>query len=104
MSPATEAPGKFPCSRCGACCRFVSRLTEEQRGEKIRTLPNGTCVHLRSDNTCDIYEDRPKICRVDAMMPDGGDADSWYRLNLAMCDVLHREAFGSPRISIVVED
>lgn len=28
---------------------------------------DGTCCHLTSANLCDIYEERPEVCRVDKM-------------------------------------
>lgn len=49
---------KFPCEKCGACCRSVGHLTE-------LVSVNGVCVHLKEDNTCDDYENRPFVCRVD---------------------------------------
>lgn len=31
---------------------------------KIRPREDGSCIHLNQQNECDIYEDRPDICRI----------------------------------------
>lgn len=57
-----QQPKIFPCSKCGECCRHINlipQLSEFDRGD-------GICIHL-SGNLCDIYEQRPEICRVDVM-------------------------------------
>lgn len=54
---------KFLCSQCGACCKRVYALPNFT--EPLR--PDGTCVHLRADNSCAIYAMRPLACRVDKM-------------------------------------
>lgn len=33
-------------------------------------LPNGWCIHLTEDSKCDIYEKRPRICRIDKHWKD----------------------------------
>lgn len=62
----------FPCNRCGACCRLVG------------------CRHL-VDCLCEIYEERPLVCRVDEMwerhfqwMPP----QIWLSLNQEACRLL----------------
>lgn len=51
----------FPCIGCGACCRHVN-LSEQtsylDRGDGICQYYNETT------KLCNIYEDRPDICRV----------------------------------------
>jgi Fe-S-cluster containining protein len=58
---AVAAKNKFPCTACGACCKFagiVSTFSEP-------TLPGTTqCVHLGRDNRCVVYKTRPKECRI----------------------------------------
>jgi Fe-S-cluster containining protein len=46
---------------CGECCRRIGcvNLLPEFQGE------NGSCIHLGADNRCDIYAERPLLCRVD---------------------------------------
>lgn len=52
----------FPCNSCGACCRNVHLAEETQylnRGD-------GRCQYYNDDSKqCNIYVDRPSICRVD---------------------------------------
>lgn len=92
---------KFPCSRCGACCRSVAAVPEAMREGIISANEKGECVHLRKDNTCDVYETRPRVCRMDAGISETFPADTWYRLNLLACDALHRNVYGTPRIPMV---
>lgn len=52
---------------------------------------DGVCVRLRGD-LCAIYEDRPEICRVDAMyeryFSEAYTKEEFYRLNLRVCQAL----------------
>lgn len=48
----------YPCKMCGACCRHVNILKEMQKYDR----GDGVCVHLRTDNRCEIYKKRPNIC------------------------------------------
>ena len=52
--------GQFPCTKCGACCRFTFGL--KRFGLKVKE--DGSCVHLGKDDLCEIYETRPAVCRV----------------------------------------
>ena len=74
----------FQCDKCGACCKFVYG-TELDRGD-------GTCKHLAEDNTCSIYEDRPAICRVDAMYErfhkDACTREQYYEITNHICQQL----------------
>ena len=53
----------FPCTKCGLCCKNLDKssiYSYLDRGD-------GTCVNFDSaSHLCEIYEDRPLICRVDA--------------------------------------
>jgi len=54
----TSIKHKFLCSQCGACCRVAAEFgLMPDRGD-------GACVYLQQDNSCGIYETRPKMCRV----------------------------------------
>jgi len=54
----------FPCTGCGVCCRHIESAIELKEYD----LGNGTCKYLNViDNSCEIYEERPDICRVDKM-------------------------------------
>lgn len=82
-----KEPQKFPCDKCGECCRHIggiAELADFDRG-------NGTCVNL-AGNICRIYGDRPLICRVDEMyercFADEYSREEFYKLNLAVCQRL----------------
>lgn len=75
----------WPCQQCGDCCSVISfdiNFFEKNRDkihhniirEEIGSSPDGTplimpltddgrCVFLRKDFKCDIYDDKPEICR-----------------------------------------
>lgn len=81
----------FPCTKCGACCRLVGTLDPElDRGDLV-------CKYLGDDNLCTVYETRPRICRVDELRPAETTTDTWYRLNLDVCDELHLQVYGQER-------
>ncbi|MGO2300854.1 YkgJ family cysteine cluster protein [Psychrobacter sp. AOP7-D1-15] len=79
----------FPCTSCGKCCRRVnlSDLTSYlDRGD-------GTCHHFNeASNLCDIYADRPLICRVEdyykTYLSDQIDWDDFVKINLDICEKL----------------
>lgn len=85
-----QQPKIFPCSKCGECCRHINlipQLSEFDRGD-------GICIHL-SGNLCDIYEQRPEICRVDVMYQkyysEQYSRDTFYRLNMEVCSKLKQK-------------
>jgi hypothetical protein len=98
-----QAQIKFPCSRCGACCRLAFLVPESVRGDVVIPNEKGVCIHLRKDNTCDIYESRPKMCKVDAMRPPDVPPMEWYSKSLKACNTLHLGVYSTPRIPIVAE-
>ena len=64
----------FLCNKCGKCCsNFLPLLESEiktmkklKKKENIQALNMNwysICPFLNSDNKCDIYENRPFICR-----------------------------------------
>ena len=54
----------FPCTKCGLCCQNISSIPEL----KDYDLGTGICKYFDSiTNGCEIYENRPLICRVDKM-------------------------------------
>ena len=77
---------KFPCSKCGACCRKIGRVCPDLEG------PDGSCIYLSSDNLCSIYQDRPIFCNVDKFydkyFKDKMSREEFYELNLAECKKL----------------
>lgn len=49
----------FNCSKCGKCCQHVADV------KQLKSV-DGVCVNYNpSTKLCNIYEDRPAICRVD---------------------------------------
>jgi Fe-S-cluster containining protein len=56
---------KFNCTKCGACCRLVPDVV--LNFYKLPRAEGGGCGHLLSDNSCNIYNDRPDICNVHTM-------------------------------------
>jgi Fe-S-cluster containining protein len=52
---------KFPCTKCGACCK--------RAGESglMPAKKDGSCIYLNKDNTCSIYNKRPDICNLDKL-------------------------------------
>lgn len=78
----------FPCSGCGACCRRVGWMpTEELSKHGLRADESGACTHLLPDNSCEIYETRPDICRVDVQaQKEDVDIDTYYRDNIRLCN------------------
>lgn len=73
----------FPCVKCGACCRLVG----ESMLPALQPVPGTTiCDKLdQATNLCTIYETRPAICRIDAMMPAAMDEQTWVAINLISC-------------------
>lgn len=67
------------CKRCGQCCRNNGLIPPLMPSEDappwlwstvnaLRELfadraEDWKCLYLAADNTCNIYEDRPRICR-----------------------------------------
>jgi Fe-S-cluster containining protein len=47
----------------------------------------GACTNLLPDNSCEIYEERPDICRVDVQAKQSDvDVDTYYRENIRLCN------------------
>jgi Fe-S-cluster containining protein len=81
----------FDCKRCGACCRLVGTLPD------LAHLDRGdlTCKHLTPANLCGIYEERPKLCRVDESCPPVLTAQAWRSRNEDACERLHLAVYGA---------
>lgn len=52
---------KFNCDSCGLCCVHCNKIEELLSYD----AGGGRCKYLKEDNSCEIYETRPNICRVD---------------------------------------
>lgn len=82
---------KFPCAKCGLCCKHVDRSSHTEwlnRGD-------GVCRHLnRETSLCEIYEDRPNICRIDSSYKYFSKQISWFsyhKANADACNALQAE-------------
>lgn len=76
----------FPCTKCGACCRRITRVDPSWPKRE-----DGACFFLREDDSCGIYEERPLLCRVNALLPDGVDMADWHNLNATICNMWQEE-------------
>lgn len=78
----------FPCSGCGACCRRIGWMDEQELAKHgLVADATGACVNLLPDNSCEIYEDRPDICRVNVQAKKADvDVDTFYRENIRLCN------------------
>jgi len=92
--PKPKEPA-FPCVGCGGCCTNVRHVPDLQ--ELGWVLPNGRCMHLDpKTKRCNIYADRPTICRIDAVRPPLLNPKTWVELNWHVCGYLHKQLFDSP--------
>ncbi|WP_300796397.1 YkgJ family cysteine cluster protein [Helicobacter sp. UBA3407] len=73
----------FPCTHCGICCKHITNFD----------MGNGICKHLNlQSNECEIYENRPDICRVDVIFEKVYrkffSKSEFYALNISACEAL----------------
>lgn len=80
----------FQCDKCGMCCRNLDKnelYKELDRGD-------GVCRHL-TGNLCNIYEQRPLLCRVDEsykkLFRGRMSLEEYYELNYSACRVLKKQ-------------
>lgn len=89
----------YPCTGCGVCCKRVDRAIKAfDLGEKSKLYfpykhdGNGRCEMLTDDNKCSVYENRPLICNVDALLElSGMPKQAFYALNIHSCNKLMDE-------------
>ena len=82
----------FPCTKCGLCCQNISSIPEL----KDYDLGTGICKYFDSiTNGCEIYENRPLICRVDKMFDlkyhKFFSKNEFYILNAKVCNELQEK-------------
>lgn len=64
----------FECKRCGECCsnflplrdneiKIMKKLAKKENKHPLRKDWYERCPFLNNNNKCDIYENRPIICR-----------------------------------------
>ncbi len=82
---------RFPCTKCGLCCRHINLIPELAEYD----TGNGTCKYLK-DKLCSIYDHRPDICRVDIMYAQKYfrlfNKEDFIRQNLLVCKQLQVNA------------
>ncbi len=81
----------FPCYKCGACCRQVNKANVEHNLDR----GDGICRYFNEKtNLCDIYENRPDICRVDFMYKQHFSKiynwNDFCEYNLKICEQLQK--------------
>ena len=84
------------CNRCGDCCRnnglippttpllyggtdnWLGRLVERLRAidEICDLAEDHACMFLTDGNCCDIYDDRPSVCREFTDCPNGHEIEA----------------------------
>lgn len=81
----------FPCTSCGACCKYLhiaEELQEFDRGD-------GVCMHLdETTNRCGIYETRPDICNIQTQYRLHYQETPWPEFvaeNLQVCEALQQD-------------
>ncbi len=78
----------FQCTKCGICCKNIDKIPELAEFH----TGNGICIHLTSDNVCDIYQNRPTICNVEKMYELKYrrimSKEEYERLNMEGCRML----------------
>ncbi|MBZ7982001.1 YkgJ family cysteine cluster protein [Campylobacter sp. RM12640] len=80
----------FPCTSCGACCKSINGVKELESFSQ-----NGICIYLTDDNTCEIYKNRPMICRVDEyykrFLYKHMSKAKYYNENIKVCNALQNK-------------
>ena len=76
---------QFPCISCGLCCRSLNLAIVNDYHHLDRG--DGTCRNLNLDsNLCNIYHERPNICRVGYAYSGDEDAlEKYFDLNTHAC-------------------
>ncbi len=91
--------GAFSCNRCGACCRLAGTLPQLA----AYAGPDGVCRFLieQADgaHACAIYDERPRICRVDEMRPEVIHHGWWNRANERACSKLRLQVYGQKEVA-----
>lgn len=91
----------FNCSKCGACCKNVRRWKEQS--SKLKEILDeefvfpfdeieGVCIHLDKNNECDIYDQRPDVCRTEylyRLLHDRYDitVEEFFKLQTISCNL-----------------
>ena len=96
----------FVCQRCGLCCKMVSKndiYIHLDRGD-------GTCIYFDcATASCNIYEERPIICRIDdaykQYFRDDFTLQEYYEKNYKVCKTLKKmEAVKMSDIKVALQE
>ncbi|HBC3533522.1 TPA: YkgJ family cysteine cluster protein [Vibrio vulnificus] len=84
-----RAKRAFPCDACGECCRNVHASIET----KYLDRGDGVCKNLNNSNgLCEIYDDRPLVCRVqeyyDKQLSKDYEWEIFIEMNVEICEQL----------------
>jgi Fe-S-cluster containining protein len=68
--------------------------------------PDGVCPNMdRDTKLCKIYDDRPKICRVDYMQNESGfPKDVYYKYSVKACEILIKRHGIDPKLIPTVSE
>lgn len=89
----------FPCTACGACCKYLHLAEELQEFDR----GDGTCIHLlEPSNRCAIYETRPDICNIQKQYELHYKETPWNEFvqeNLQICEALQLDQKAKTRFA-----
>ena len=75
----------FPCTKCGLCCIMAGQSGVMPKGK------NGACIYLGDNLECTIYEDRPKVCKLDENKPKEMKESDYYHVQAGYCNELQEQ-------------
>ena len=85
---ASTQSNAFSCDQCGLCCKNLDKSTSLD----FLNRGDGVCVHFNeSESLCNIYEDRPLLCRVEdgyTLFKSQISKQKYYDLNMQSCTAL----------------
>lgn len=57
---------QFICDKCGLCCKYLIKSVDKDLVKSLLSEDEQSCKYYNDiKKTCNIYEDRPLICKVD---------------------------------------
>ena len=95
----------FPCTMCGACCRKVGEVVIAAEsngidlGYEFPINDDGSCTHSiaiidaegKTAVSCEIYQNRPEICRIGYAMPPNMTTKQYIRYTAMHCNLFQEE-------------
>ncbi len=104
---------KFPCTSCGLCCKNAKRIMDNNPATKQMGNPlyfpyqfdnKGACTMLKND-LCTIYDNRPLICNIDAIIKTFKLSKSGvYRQNATTCNMEIKKAGLDKKFLIKIDE